>query len=214
MSLSLNELDALAKKAARGAGHHWGIAEEAGKATRWLCARGLDGGGALARLMDDTCEIGKTRLTPASLIDDWESPSGRICPLIAGTAISDNYRLLASGRLRIVNVSEPLLLLPFAAGAAHRLDVVLGLDWGGGLYATDGSRCTHEVGSDAASDCADTATVVIGPNVLHGVDLARATRAAPDGAALAVLERFAARTYAPATEESRRLGAGAGTGQD
>ena len=33
MNLSLNEVDAMAKKAARGAGYSWGLAEEAGKAT-------------------------------------------------------------------------------------------------------------------------------------------------------------------------------------
>ena len=33
MSLSLNEVESTAKKAARGAGYPWGLAEEAAKAT-------------------------------------------------------------------------------------------------------------------------------------------------------------------------------------
>ena len=40
--------------------------------------------------------------------------------------------------------------------------------------------------------------------------LPNATRAAPDPSAWAALTDLAHRTYAPATEESRRLGAGAG----
>ncbi|NND22495.1 MAG: DUF3726 domain-containing protein, partial [Silicimonas sp.] len=42
MSYSLNEVEATAKKAARGAGYPWGLAEEAAKATRWLCAHDID----------------------------------------------------------------------------------------------------------------------------------------------------------------------------
>ncbi|MEL7259121.1 MAG: DUF3726 domain-containing protein, partial [Pseudomonadota bacterium] len=46
MSWSLNEVESLARKAARGAGYSWGLAEEAGKATRWTCAAGWPGGTA------------------------------------------------------------------------------------------------------------------------------------------------------------------------
>ena len=40
-NLSLNEIDACTKKAARGAGMSWGLAEEAGKAVRWLARYNL-----------------------------------------------------------------------------------------------------------------------------------------------------------------------------
>ena len=36
MNVSMNEVESMAKTAARGAGYSWGLAEEAGKATRWL----------------------------------------------------------------------------------------------------------------------------------------------------------------------------------
>ena len=45
MTFSLNEIEAIGKRAARGAGLPWGLAEEAGKAARWLTARGLPGRG-------------------------------------------------------------------------------------------------------------------------------------------------------------------------
>jgi hypothetical protein len=35
MMRSLNEIEAMAKRAVRGAGLAWGLAEEAGKALRW-----------------------------------------------------------------------------------------------------------------------------------------------------------------------------------
>jgi len=40
---SLTEIETHTRKAARGAGYHWGEAEEMGKAARWLCAAGFDG---------------------------------------------------------------------------------------------------------------------------------------------------------------------------
>jgi hypothetical protein len=51
MTFSLNEVEAMGKRAARGAGRDWGIAEEAGKAARWLTARGLPGPELLAELL-------------------------------------------------------------------------------------------------------------------------------------------------------------------
>ena len=52
MSYALNEVEATAKRAARGAGYSWGLAEEASKATRWLCAKGIDGSAVLAGLLE------------------------------------------------------------------------------------------------------------------------------------------------------------------
>ena len=52
MTLSLNEIESTAKKAARGGGYPWGLAEEAASATRWLHSNDLDGCAALASLLD------------------------------------------------------------------------------------------------------------------------------------------------------------------
>jgi hypothetical protein len=69
MTFSLNEVEAMGKRAARGAGLDWGIAEEAGKAARWLTARGLPGPELLAELL--TRNEGKSyeELAPASIDD-------------------------------------------------------------------------------------------------------------------------------------------------
>ena len=48
---SLAEIDALSRKACRGAGYSWGLAEDAGKAVRWLTAYGLPGAETLSELL-------------------------------------------------------------------------------------------------------------------------------------------------------------------
>jgi hypothetical protein len=52
MLFSLNEIEAQLRKAARGAGLPWGLAEEAGKAARWLAMHGIDGLPASAALFE------------------------------------------------------------------------------------------------------------------------------------------------------------------
>jgi hypothetical protein len=51
VSRTLSEIRATATKAARGAGHDWGMAEEAGVATRVLESHDLPGVHVLARLL-------------------------------------------------------------------------------------------------------------------------------------------------------------------
>ena len=113
MSFSLNEIEAMGKRAARGAGLDWGIAEEAGKATRWLTAHGLPGPELLAELL--TRNEGKSydELAPVSADGVWLAKSGRLCPLIAGAALSDRATELAAGRaFELGPIAFPLLLAP------------------------------------------------------------------------------------------------------
>ena len=70
MTWSLNEIETLSRKAARGAGLSWGLAEEAGKATRWLAAAGLPGPQVLAA-------------TPGRLNDFLAPPPGFSAPVRA-----------------------------------------------------------------------------------------------------------------------------------
>ena len=200
MSFSLNEVEATAKKAARGAGYSWGLAEEAGKATRWLCAQGLEGCGALAALLQEPRHETPTRKGAV-----WSGP-GALCPLITGAALSDFAADLANGPIRLVEVAQPQLLLPFAAGAARHLGAALTLSCDTLTARTDGA------GVDLANIPAPpgTSDVTVSVGGAMASTLPNHTRAAPDPAIWAILTGFAARTYAPATDASRRLGAGAG----
>ncbi|MDD9884917.1 MAG: DUF3726 domain-containing protein [Gammaproteobacteria bacterium] len=52
MKVSLNQIEQTARKAARGAGLAWGLADEVGRAMRWLHAYGLNGAALLAAHLD------------------------------------------------------------------------------------------------------------------------------------------------------------------
>ena len=95
MSYSLNEVEATAKRATRGAGYAWGVSEDAAKATRWLCAHDLDGVAHLARLLD-----APEPNAPNSVDGDWTG-EGALCPLRTGCLLSDSAHLLNDGSIRI-----------------------------------------------------------------------------------------------------------------
>ncbi|MEX0349870.1 MAG: DUF3726 domain-containing protein [Paracoccaceae bacterium] len=202
MTLSLNEMEALAKRAARGGGYSWGLAEEAAKATRWLSARGLDGGLALAEVLEQEFANSLPDHTPGDLEGLWQS-SAALCPLLAGVTLSDGADRLARGPIEMRHVVQPVLVLPFAANAARRLEGPVTVTSGAWTAITDGTELSAP---DTSPNQAKTLQVEFGGTVSE--PRARQTRASP--AAQALLNRFAHRTYAPATEESRRLGAGAG----
>lgn len=186
MSWSLGEVRALAIKAARGAELPWGMAEEAGFAVRWLQANGAPGAAALAAYLDwrdGRCEG----------VHD-------LCPIALGTALMDAGRGVPDslGRVR-----TPLLLAPFVARCAPS---GMQVEWPGARLTVSEAGLVSEAPRAALlvdeADCTATRTVAL---------VNEATTRVPqtEADALATLTRFAARTYAPATEASR-AGAGAG----
>lgn len=205
MSYSLNEVEATAKRAARGAGYSWGLAEEAGKAARWLCARDLDGCAALARLLDQFQGDHEADWTPITEGAQWQAAAGRLCPLLTGAAISDRANSLQNGNVSLEALVEPILLIPFAASCARRLQKVVSIDFSQTNAVTDGDALSVDGRFPAL---ADEATVTIGGKI--ATPQPQCSRAKPSPETWQVLNRFAQRTYAPATEESRLTGAGAG----
>ncbi|MFY2825336.1 DUF3726 domain-containing protein [Ruegeria sp. MALMAid1280] len=204
MSFSLNEMEATAKRATRGAGYSWGQAEEASKAARWLCAQGMDGAGALARLLTLGLASDLAAHRPRQVDGPWQG-DGDLCPLSAGPLLSDCAHLLKTGPVELQAVVSPALLLPFAANAARVLKSCISIEIDGVRAVTDGD---HLAAPDILPITARRVTVSQG--VAPDVPRNRHTRAQPTLDDWAVLNRFAHRTYAPATEESRLLGAGAG----
>ena len=201
MSFSLNEIEVTAKKAARGAGYPWGLAEEAGRATRWLCAQGLDGPAALAPLLDAGFAASLVDHAPQSLAGPW-TVAHPLCPLITGAALSDCAATLPA---RVGPVMAPLLLLPFLASAARQIATPLSLSTDAITATTDGTGLALSGPMPGMAN-----TVEIGPTAMPSVTQAQHSRARPDPTAWETLGRYAYRTYAPATEESRLKGAGAG----
>lgn len=213
MICSLNEIEALARKAARGGGMSWGLAEEAGKAVRWLSDNGFPGPSLLAELLQQNDGKTYSELAVQQGNDGvLRAQSGLLCPIIAGALICDQADDLKGGaELRLGNVAVPLLLAPFASEAARSAGVSIALEWSGVTLNLGGAAPCGE-GAEAALRVASTETVTLSrtvgeakgaPRETSGRDVTRET--------LQALENYAQRTYAPATAESR---AGAGAGQE
>lgn len=208
MTHSLNEIEALSKRAARGSGLSWGLSEEAAKGTRWLAAFGLPGPELLGDLLELNDRRAEIDVSPVSLEGIWTAPAGRMSPLIAGASLSDcASRLLALGEIRLQSVSYPLLAVPFLAGAALRLGQPVSVAWDDVAMVTDGYRLAERGG--AAVLAAHTAMMRVSAPAEMPEARAPLMRARVSDQGWARLCRFAQRTLAPATEESRRRGAGA-----
>ena len=190
----------MVRKAARGAGYSWGMAEDAGAAVQWLEARGIGGCAALAKTLQ-AVDGQMTEFAPRS---DWTSPSSRLCPIMVGAALSDRFDKNAS----LGPVLAPVLLLPVLAFMSKTHGQPMSIEAGSGQAVLDGDAI--ELGT-ALDD--DASPVRIRTGALHrpGVQARPCqTRADVGDRTWALLDAFAAKTYAPATEASRLNGAGAG----
>ncbi len=202
MSYALNEVEATAKKAARGAGYSWGHAEETAKATRWLCAQGLDGCAALAGLLGSLNDGAKIQPPQDCKSGDWQA-AGDLCPLTTGAALSDFAFLMRERDVQLSDTAYPELLLPFAAMAAKQLGMTVSVTCNQASAVTDGTTL-----SITGRFPARAAQVTISHGKVLGAIQTLQTRATPNDADWSLLNTVAHRTYAPATEASRRLGAG------
>lgn len=212
MSWSLNEIEGLARKAARGGGMDWGLAEETGKAVRWLCAAGWPGAEALADLLLTQDGVTWEAVRPLTDTDTWTARDGRICPSAAGAALIDRARDLASGRtFTLEHVSRPLLLIPYAAWAADTAGRALDIRWPGLRVTCEPAAAFAEITDPDALTVSHADTVTIGPaDTATGQPVTRVYRGDIPADAAQTLTAFAHRTYAPGTPESRATGAGAG----
>lgn len=202
MTFSLNEIEATAKRAARGAGYPWGLAEEAAKATRWLCANGFDGAALLSSLLQRDLAQNLGDHLPQDPSAEWQG-AGVLCPLASGASLSDFAFLLKDYPVVLNNVACPGMLLPFVALIARQLDntITLSSDGFSAAVSPQGVELKGALPESAAA-----VSVQLGGSLMSAVVIS--DRADPDPAAWGSLNRYAHKTYAPATEESRRLGAG------
>lgn len=204
-AVSLAEIDAMGRKAARGAGYEWGMAEEAGRAARWLAAYGQPGPETLAALLAETDGAAAAH-APGP---DWTSRAAALCPIALGTALSDIAHEI--GPAETGPVLHPLMTVPFLCRTALDLGIATALEGPGfRLLATpDGPVC--ETWDDLYTPRADRLRIA------RAEPSGRPIRPRPDARTVPLdvwraLDRFAQRTYVPATEASRRSGAGGGDG--
>ena len=210
---SLNEVEFYSRRAARGAGMPWGLAEEAGKASRWLAERGLPGVELLARLLEANDGRPYADMAP-KLNGQWRSTDGYLCPVCTGSALSDHIGLVSAGKeISLAELAFPLLLAPFLDHSQRQADACYGIRWLGARVLVFANGLELECEEEAAhlSEHVDAVAVSSGrqrnksptyrPRTA-GVKIPRSV--------WRVMESFAKRTYVPATAESRARGAGAG----
>ncbi|MCP4328582.1 MAG: DUF3726 domain-containing protein [Alphaproteobacteria bacterium] len=215
IACSVNELEALTRRASRGAGLTWGLAEDAGKAMRWLAVRGWPGGALIARHLERYDGVPYAEVAPKISGAEWSARSRDICPVIAGAALSDRARDLAPGRpLTLSSVAYPALLCAFLGRAARSTDTVFEVRWPGVVIQCRAGGLRVETGDTSAIETDRAENVVVeclpdDPDARSSSALADSIEMAPED--WARLKRLAARTYVPASTESRIRGAGAGT---
>jgi hypothetical protein len=189
IELSLNEVETLALKAARGAGLPWGVAEDVGRSAAWL-----------ARCVGTWAE---------SLLMLLENPPAAArSPLLLAGALADGAVATAELVVAPLWVLPPLLLGP---GRCNPVALRLGMEE---------IRCNP--GEAPGATCSAAGLAALPPSLvavrLHPQRLPPLPNAMPQHlrrsivtrGALARLEALAALTYVPASEASRRRGAGAG----
>ena len=115
---TLSEIDTTSKRATRGAGFSWGIAEEVGKNMRLLELFGLSG---VKNLNEFLKEYKKKQFHKITLISETNKSSKYpFCPIILGTNFMDQVNLLERKiNIQISNVAFPILFLPFVSRASE-----------------------------------------------------------------------------------------------
>jgi hypothetical protein len=198
MQLSLNEIQVECRKAARGAGLAWGLAEETGRAVAWLAQRGVD---ALPTLLD---------CLGAVPVDDWIGD-----PIRSGIEVADLAGKMASGDvLSFSEIRQPVLFLPFAALSARLISRTVTVIHSDGTWLLSPDGVDRSALQEAARRSVITA-VTCRAGDMHSSAQEKSplqmSRLEIDEAVWQRLQDLAHRTYVPASEQSRLLGAGAGT---
>lgn len=211
MSWSLNEVESLARKAARGTGLSWGLAEEAGKATRWLASFGLPGPEMLAALLTRNDGAAYHTLCPADTTEIWAAKSGALCPLVTGVVVCDHASELVQGReITLADTAFPLLLVPYVACAAELTNASFTITWGATtITAGAGNHVIMGDTADVQATACETVHIRLA-DAAPGAALPPSNRGDMSAETARTLNAFAQRTYAPDTPQSRLAGAGAG----
>lgn len=213
---SLNETASRARLAARGAGYHWGLADEVYRSVFWLIQRSLPAPLMLKKLLG-LYESPNDIESSMPVINDLHcSARGAVlCPVMLGCALSDQ---IDATKLDLpITFDElvcPLLLLPFIAELASKSDQVAFVSLDSTQFAIDGKhlRSPSENTLTLASVKSGSIRFSNRSKFEFNTDdvLPLCERVNVDISIWQALDELAHHTYAPATEASRNSGAGAG----
>lgn len=210
IKITLAEIEFYMRKVARAVELDWGIAEEAGKAARWLAAFNLPGPELLLSHLQNIEGKNYRGFIPDCSLPIWQAPSGLICPIIGGAALADrSAQMLEDKVFELGPVACPLLLAATVGQAARCHQRSFTTSW------ADASVICHKDGLSIEGNYADL--------LLMGTESVSCRQKEdslpqllPSTIAYSIedniwqqIDAMAFKTYAPATEESR-AGAGAG----
>ena len=188
MICSANEIEAALRKAAVGAGYPTGLAISMAEAGLWLCRHGADGLNAVLATTHGGAAC-------AGFTLEISGHTHTIRCAVAGLCGPSVFEMLVTGqaeRIVLDGVDSPTLL----AGFAGTIGAATGSSF---EFSSD----PHQAAPTTRIEIRWSPTPRYDPPVTrHGIEV--------DPAMWAAVNELAARTYVPATDESRRQGAGAG----
>ncbi len=213
MKRSLNEIEQTCRKAARGSGLPWGVADDTGRAVRWLHTFQLDGVSSLAALLERFDHQRPVDYAPQSLDGVWQGPNNVLSPIMAGLALSDCMGLLPERGIRTCEIACPILVAGYVGQTILNRERAVTLGW-----LSIGLSICHDLVTitgdkdDLYADRADRLACEKGvfDRDSDGGRYPKVGDTWVDAGAWEKLEERAWLTYVEATEESRLSGAGAG----
>jgi hypothetical protein len=208
--LTLVEAESYLRKAARASGLDWGIAEEAGKAARWLAAFDLPGPETMLAHLQQLPAGEYRQFLPDCSREPWQAPGGLLCPVITGAALADRSTQMLDGHcFRLAATAYPLLLAATVGQAARCHRTVFTTTWAGVRVSCFENGLSIEGNRDDLTLSRVEAVTCQLDDLSVPQQLPSTLAYAIDPEIFQRIDRLAFQTYAPATEASR-AGAGAG----
>ncbi|WP_181170362.1 MULTISPECIES: DUF3726 domain-containing protein [unclassified Mesorhizobium] len=190
IDLSLNEVETLSAKAARGGGFSWGLAEDIGRAARRIAVEDDKWGVAMLSLAENVQSFAPPDPARAARWRKGEADKPAetpLCPIRTAALLLDDPLPASALPLAIVGVGLPI--------------------WLDAMLRRSALRVARPVGPATRADVVIEHRPEIGQQPTG-------RRGAIDERTLAALNSFAARTYVPESERSRVRGAGGGRVDD
>ena len=114
---SFSEIDTVVKRATKGVGFNWGVAEEVGKNIKLLEMFGLPG---LKNLNHYFNSLKSKKFQNLTFISNHNQSKIPYCPIISGISFLDQVNELKELiNIKIENMSYPILFLPFLSRASE-----------------------------------------------------------------------------------------------
>lgn len=211
ITCSIGEISALVQKAARGVGMPVGLAQEAGWAAAWLARRRLPAAEVAATFFETMGQWDYSIHAPARFYAAGgivASTETGLCPVMAGSTISDEFVVWKDNVIHIHRLLSPALLLPFAARLSESTGSTIRVDWEETrIEVTPESVVVHGDPSAVGIDFAKWVVIRRGTQDNSSKQVP-SLRAHCHSAAWQRLNNLAHRTRVPASSYSREAGAG------